>query len=110
MVTIGRRRRCAAQWTTPPKRYVNLEALVEPFQPPNMSELVDLFFQLTSADGGADAVRVLGDSPRDWRLRRMLLLCRLPRFARRGLAALLQALGQRRTAQVSAHHGTLVHR
>ncbi len=44
-------------------------------------------------------MRVLGDSPRDWRVRRMLLLCRVPRFVRRGLAALLQALGQRRMAR-----------
>jgi fatty acid amide hydrolase len=76
-----------------------LGAHVEPFQPPDMPHLVDLFFQLTSADGGADAVRVLGDSPRDWRVRRMLLLCRVPRLVRRGLAALLQALGQQRTAR-----------
>ncbi len=76
-----------------------LGAHVEPFYPPDIPRAVDLFFQLTSADGGADAVRLLGHSPRDWRVRRMLLLCRAPKFVRRALAAILPALGQRRTAR-----------
>lgn len=76
-----------------------LGAQVVNFHPPDVPRAVDLFFQLTSADGGADVLRLLGDSPRDWRVGRMLLICRMPRFMRRGLAGVVQALGQPRTAR-----------
>ncbi len=82
-----------------------LGAHVEPFHPPDIPHAVDLFFQLTSADGGADVLRILGDSPRDWRVRRMLLLCRTPRPVRRALAALLQSIGQPRTARLLRNLG-----
>ncbi len=70
------------------------------FQPPNMPMAVDLFFSLVSADGAADAARVLGASRRDWRNRRMVLLCQSPRWLRSVLRAGLRATGQRRTARL----------
>jgi fatty acid amide hydrolase len=73
-------------------------AHVEPFQPPDVPRAVELFFNLTSADGAADATRVLGGSPRDWRVRRLLLAAQAPRIVRGTLAMLAGGLGQRRTA------------
>jgi len=61
---------------------------------------MQLFFGLVSADGGADAWRVLGGSDRDWRMGRLLTLCRLPGIVRQTLAWGIDALGQRRTAQM----------
>jgi fatty acid amide hydrolase len=77
-------------------------AEVEPFHPPDIGRAVELFFGCTSADGAADAKRILGDSPRDWRMRKLIVLCGLPALVRLGLAGLLRIMGQRRTAQLLA--------
>jgi fatty acid amide hydrolase len=77
-----------------------LGAQVVPFQPPDMPIAVDLFFSLISADGAADAARVLGPSRRDWRNRRLVLLCQSPRWLRSVLRAGLRVTGQRRTARL----------
>ncbi len=66
-----------------------LGAHVEPFEPPDTREMVDLFFGLLSADGGADAVRLLGSSPRDWRINRLLRLGGMPAVLRGALRAAL---------------------
>jgi fatty acid amide hydrolase len=73
---------------------------VEPFAPPDIPRAVELFFGCTSADGAADAKRILGRGPRDWRMRRMIALCGWPGFLRRPLAGSLRLVGQRRTADL----------
>ena len=82
-----------------------LGARVERFQPPDFDEAVRLFFALLSADGGADAERILDRSPRDWRVRRLIMLCKSPRWLR-GLANVpLRWAGQQRTAFLLAAIG-----
>jgi fatty acid amide hydrolase len=78
----------------------NLGVHVEPFAPPDIPHAVELFFGCTSADGAADAKRILGRGPRDWRMRRMIALCGWPAFLRRPLAGSLRLVGQRRTADL----------
>jgi len=75
-----------------------LGAHVEPFQPPEMAHAVKLYFGLLSADGAKDASRLLGGSPRDWRLKRLIRLGHCPAWLRRVLSVGLRAIGQRRTA------------
>lgn len=75
-------------------------AHVEPFEPHDMSRAVELFIGCTSADGAAGVLRILGSSPRDWRMRRLIFFDRLPRFVRSAIAALMRMLGQRRTAEL----------
>ncbi len=75
-----------------------LGAHVQSFQPPDMHEAVRLYFGLLSADGGADAARLIGSGPRDWRVKRLLLLARSPRLLRWLLAGGASLVGQRRTA------------
>jgi Asp-tRNA(Asn)/Glu-tRNA(Gln) amidotransferase A subunit family amidase len=77
-----------------------LGAQVMPFQPPDMPQAVDLFFSLVGADGAADAARILGSSRRDWRNRRMVMICNSPRWLRSVMRAGLSAAGQRRTARL----------
>jgi fatty acid amide hydrolase len=75
-----------------------LGAQVEPFQPPRIDRAVQLFFGLLGADGGADAERVLGRSPRDWRVRRLIMLCKSPGWLRHLANIPLRWAGQERTA------------
>jgi fatty acid amide hydrolase len=77
-----------------------LGATIETFDPPEIPLAVELYFGLLSADGGADAARVLGSSPRDWRMNRLVKLGGAPAWFRRILSASLAASGQRRTAQL----------
>jgi fatty acid amide hydrolase len=80
-------------------------AHVEEFQPPEMHEAVRLYFGLMSADGGADASRLLGSSVRDWRVRRLLMLAGAPASLRWLLAKLAALFGQQRTADLLAMIG-----
>jgi fatty acid amide hydrolase len=75
-------------------------AQVEPFNPPEMPHAVELYFRLLSADGAADARRVLGASPRDWRMNRLVRLAGLPAWLRAPVRMGLSAAGQRRTAEL----------
>jgi fatty acid amide hydrolase len=77
-----------------------LGARVEPFHPPEMPYVAKLYLALLSADGGADAARLLGRSERDWRMRRLLMLGRMPKMVRSALAIGLGACGQNRTADL----------
>ena len=76
----------------------HLGAHVEPFQPPDVAHAVELYFGLLSADGAADAVRLLGDSSRDWRIRRLVLLGQCPAWLRHVLSSGLRAIGQKRAS------------
>jgi fatty acid amide hydrolase len=82
-----------------------LGAHVEPFEPPDMTHAVGLYFGLLSADGGADAARILGASPRDWRIKRLMLLGKFPGWLRAVACWILSTAGQRRTAQLVASIG-----
>ena len=80
-------------------------AHVEPFDPPEARDMVDLFFGLVSADGGADAVRLLASGPRDWRINRLVRLGGMPTGLRTALGWSLRLAGQRRTADLIAAIG-----
>lgn len=77
-----------------------LGARVEPFQPPAMAHVVQLYLGLLSADGGADAARLLGPSERDWRMRRLLMLGRMPGVVRGALAIGMRAIGHKWNADL----------
>lgn len=49
-----------------------------PWQPPRIDDAMDLYFQLLSADGGADIRALVAENPLDERLQRLLNLARLP--------------------------------
>jgi fatty acid amide hydrolase len=73
-------------------------AVVEAFDPPDAPEAVRLFFNLMTADGAADALRLLGSSRRDWRISRLVGLARQPSLLRGLLSRTLRATGQARAA------------
>jgi fatty acid amide hydrolase len=75
-------------------------AQVEEFQPADFGESLRLYLSLMSADGGADAARLLGSSPRDWRVNRLIRLASLPGGVRKLLAKFARWSGQTCTAQV----------
>jgi fatty acid amide hydrolase len=75
-------------------------AHVERFQPPEIREMVRIYFGLLSADGTADATRLLARSKRDWRVNRMMLLAKCPRWLRAAMRAGLSAAGQQRTGDL----------
>jgi fatty acid amide hydrolase len=77
-----------------------LGAHVEEYRPPEMHEALRLYFGLMSADGGADAARLLGASPRDWRVKRLIASARLPGWFRWMLQQGASLVGQQRTAQL----------
>jgi fatty acid amide hydrolase len=77
-------------------------AIVEPFQPPEVDVAIRLYYAILAADGGADAARLLHGSRRDWRVRRLLRLARLPKLLRPAVAGSLRLLGQARAAELLA--------
>lgn len=82
-------------------------AEVAPFPFELMQDALRLYFGIVSADGGADCRRILGRSPRDWRVRQLLRLGSLPSIVRKPAAVVLRMLGQRRTAQLADWTGPL---
>ena len=62
--------------------------------------MVSLYFGLLSADGTADAVRLLGESVRDSRIARLLALGKTPSWLRAIARPILVAFGQHRTAEL----------
>jgi fatty acid amide hydrolase len=77
-----------------------LGAQVEEYRPPEMQEALRLYFGLMSADGGADAARLLGPSQRDWRVKRLIASASCPRWFRWLLQQGALLVGQQRTAQL----------
>ncbi len=75
-------------------------AHVEPFVPPDMQRCVSLYFGLLSADGAADAARIIGSDACDWRIKRLLRLGRMPGWLLSALRVGASALRQRRTAEL----------
>jgi fatty acid amide hydrolase len=82
-------------------------AQVEAFEPPDMHEAVRIYLGLISADGGADAARLVGSSRRDWRVRRLLAIGGAPRWLRRLLGGAARLCGQHRTADMLGMIGRL---
>jgi fatty acid amide hydrolase len=83
-------------------------AVVEEFQPPAVAEAMQLYFSLLSADGGADARQLLGDSPRHAQIARLVRLGRLPNLLRPLIGGMLNLLQQRYLSQLvrAARHGS----
>jgi fatty acid amide hydrolase len=69
-------------------------AEVESFQPVAVEECVRLYMALFHAEGLADAHRALANGPCDWRVRRLLMLGRLPTWLRRPMRWLMTLTGQ----------------
>jgi fatty acid amide hydrolase len=75
-------------------------ARVEDFRPPDIAEVVRIYFGFFYADGLAAVRQCLGNGPCDWRVRRILLLAGLPTTLRPTVRRLLAWTGQRYAAQI----------
>ena len=73
---------------------------VEPFIPPGMDELLELYIGLLSADGMSGLTRTLAHNPVDWRIRRLLKLGSLPNWTRPLLSSICSLRGQTRLARL----------
>jgi fatty acid amide hydrolase len=82
-------------------------ATVEPFVLPDVGRAIRIYLQLISADGGAGFRELLGRSPRDWRIRRLMRMASLPSGVRRAVFAGLVAAGQGRLAELVGWTGRL---
>jgi fatty acid amide hydrolase len=82
-------------------------AIVEPFAPPDVHQAMRLYFHLISADGAADGMRMLGDSPKEPQVRQLIRLGRLPRHLRPLLARLMEFAGRGREADMVRSTGAL---
>jgi fatty acid amide hydrolase len=80
---------------------------VESIEPPDVGEAMRLYFGLCGADGGAGFRELLGSSPVDWRIARMLRWARLPRWLRPAVCSLLKSRGEGRTAELVRSAGAL---
>lgn len=80
---------------------------VEEFTPPDITEAMRQYFAIVSADAAADSRRLLGNSPRDWRIRRLLMLGGVPGILRSATSGALNIAGQRSLAWLIAHTGAL---
>ena len=67
---------------------------VEQFEPPAVSELMQLYFRLISANGGGTLGAVLGGDAPQPAIRRLLRLATIPRWTRPGLGGALRKFGQ----------------
>ena len=74
-------------------------AEIEPFAPPEIPLMMQLYSSVLTSDGGASLRRLMGAGRRDWRVRQMLLISRLPRWLRPPTSAMLRGLGQVRMAR-----------
>jgi fatty acid amide hydrolase len=78
-------------------------AQVESFTPPDVHAAMQLYFSLLSADGGAEARRLLDQDPVHPQVRYLLTMTRVPRLLRPGLGWLLARVGQRHAAELLRH-------
>jgi len=84
-----------------------LGARVRRWQPPDATRALHLYWQLATADGGGAFKRLLSGGPIDKRVRRMLTLVGLPRWARRPIAWPLELAGQTRLAELIRFTGPM---
>jgi fatty acid amide hydrolase len=82
-------------------------AVLEAFAPPDMDELMHIYYRLMSADGGACFRRMLEGSRVDWRLSRTLRLGSMSAWLRKFFVWKLRATGQARSAEIVASAGSL---
>ena len=82
-------------------------AVVEPIASPDAHETIRLFFGFLSADGGANFKELLGDSPRDWRIARLLRLSAVPGWMRPLMTRFARFRGKSRLAELLEHTGPL---
>ena len=66
------------------------------------SDAFDIYCGLLGSDGGADARRVIGESPLDWRVARLVWLAGLRPLSRFSLVAGLRSTGQNSMARLLA--------
>ncbi len=78
---------------------------VEPLPVAHVDRAMALYFQLVSADAGADLKRLLGSSRRDWRIKKLLLLGFIPPAVRPLVGSVLRVAGQRRLGGIIANTG-----
>jgi fatty acid amide hydrolase len=82
-------------------------ATVEKFDPPDVAHAMRLYFGLMSADGGADARRLLANAQQDPQVRRLLKLGGFPRWSRTALAWILTTFGQNSQARMILATGSV---
>jgi fatty acid amide hydrolase len=70
------------------------------FRPPDAGEGVGLFFEIMAARGGGELQNMLGSSPVDWRINRLLKLGRMPRWLRNVIASISELRGAKCQAQL----------
>jgi fatty acid amide hydrolase len=75
-------------------------AQVVEWQPPDVGAALQIFYGVLSADGGRGAAEVMRGSKKDPRIATLLRLAGAPRPVSAALRGVLQALGQRNTAEV----------
>jgi len=75
-------------------------AVVEPFKPVEIPEIAELFFLITSADGGADVERVAGNSELDWRVKRLRTIASMGWIMRAFAVQLMKFTSQPRRAEL----------
>ena len=82
-------------------------AVVEEFTPPSGLDIVKLYYGLLSADGASSLRRVLGDSPADPRVRRLIRLGALPAAFRSPISWWLDGSGDKKLASLLVGTGAL---
>lgn len=80
-------------------------AQVVPFEPPNVQEMVDLYFAALSSDGMVTLAQALDGEPIIDPLRTMFRIGQMPRAARRSLRFAARAMRERRLANLLAQIG-----
>jgi fatty acid amide hydrolase len=80
-------------------------AQVVPYEPPNVEEIVYLYFSVLGSDGSATLREALGSEPVIDPLKTIFRLAQLPSAARRTLGLAARAMGERRVAGLLARLG-----
>ncbi|HZZ71332.1 MAG TPA: amidase family protein [Pirellulales bacterium] len=78
---------------------------VDLIEPPDMHQAIRLFFGFLSADGGDHFHQLLGDSPVDWRIERLLRLSAVPRWLRKLMALYAAVRGRARLSELLRYSG-----
>ncbi len=79
---------------------IDAGATLVPFREPDEGEVLYLWLSAITSDGGATYQRVLDGEPFPDVLKQSANVLRLPEAARRGLAAVLERLGEKRVARL----------
>jgi fatty acid amide hydrolase len=77
-------------------------AILSWLKPPDMDELIEIYYGILAADGGKDAHRLVAGSTLHPAMRRLLRIARTPNWIKGPLVSLLRLFGENYTAQLMA--------